>query len=290
MMSQMAMKQQLSEITDYLALIDEKLDGLIRSQMNQVLARLDGVNLAIREAKSVRESVGRVSEITWSKVQTSVQTIYETQGYAIRQLKDVADKLEQPSKIADLMKASEDAVGEVQKWLIVLARCFELLDEVGILELDRVLDSSPEELDSHRMGLKSARTDQLDFVLEATEYLLTRMKAAVEKANTRVLFNPLQSPTVIKAGNQVFAEVHGLRKLLGLEFGAEETEARRWGDAASERWGQVLEQSSDGLGKAKDLSSSAGQKALSVKGSLAGKFANRKSRKSEENSDPDAID
>ena len=287
MMSQMAMKQQLREITEYLEIIDQKIDGLVRSQMNQVLARLDGVGLAIREAKTVRESVGRVSEITWSKVQSSIQTIYETQGFSLRQLKDVADKLEGPSKIADLMKVAEDSVGEVQKWLIVIARCFELLDEVGILELDRVLDASPEELDSHRIGLKSARIDQLDSVLEATEYLLVRMKASVDKANSKVLFNPMQSPTVIRAGNQVFAGVHELRELLGIESGAESSEARRWADAASERWDQVREQSSDGLDKAKDLSSSAAGKALSVKASLAGKFANRKGRKGEENSESD---
>ena len=286
-MSQIAMKQQLDEITEYLKIIDAKLDGVIRSQTNQVLAKLDGVSLAIREAKAVRESVGRVSEITWSKVQASVQTIYETQGYAIRQIKDVGDNLEIPSKIADLMKVAEDAVGEVQKWLIVLARCFELLDEIGILELDRVLDASPEELDQHRIGLKSARKDHLQFVLEGTDYLLERMKTAVEKANTKVLFNPMQSPTVIKAGNQVFAGVHELRELLGIESGAESSEARRWGDAASESWGQVREQSSDGLDKAKELSSSAADKALSVKASLSGKFANRKNRNGEGDSEHD---
>ena len=284
-MSQLAMKQQLDEITEYLKIIDAKLDGVIRSQTNQVLARLDGVSLAIREAKSVREAVGRVSEITWSKVQASIQTIYETQGYSLRQIADVADKFEQPSKVADLMKVADDAVGEVQKWLVVLARCFELLDEVGILELDRVSDSSPEELDQHRIGLKSARQDQLRFILEGTVYLLVRIKAAVEKANSKVLFNPVQSPTVIKAGNQIFADVHELRELLGIESGAEETEARRWGDAASETWTQVSDTGSEGLEKAKDLSSLAGQKALSVKGSLAGKFANRKNRKGEENAD-----
>jgi hypothetical protein len=41
----------------------------------------------------------------------------------------------------------------------------------------------------------------------------------------------------------------------------------------------------EGLEKAKDLSSLAGQKALSVKGSLAGKFANRKNRRSSEDAD-----
>ena len=93
-MAQIAMQQQMDEITDYLATIDEKLDDVLRAQTNQVLARLDGVDLAIKEAMSVREAVGRVSEVTWSKVQNSAQTIHETQGYALRQLGDLADKIE----------------------------------------------------------------------------------------------------------------------------------------------------------------------------------------------------
>ncbi|MGI8521514.1 MAG: hypothetical protein ACR2MC_13110, partial [Actinomycetota bacterium] len=51
--------QTMDEITDYLATIDEKLDGVLRAQTNQVLARMDGVDLAIMGAMSVREAVGR---------------------------------------------------------------------------------------------------------------------------------------------------------------------------------------------------------------------------------------
>jgi ABC-2 type transport system ATP-binding protein len=47
----MAMQQQMDEIADYLATIDQKLDAVLRSQTNQVLARLDGVDLAIREGE-----------------------------------------------------------------------------------------------------------------------------------------------------------------------------------------------------------------------------------------------
>lgn len=72
----------MAEIAEYLAIIAEKLDAVLRSQTNQVLARMGGVDLAIKEAMSVRASVGRVSEVTWSKVQNSAQTINETQGYA----------------------------------------------------------------------------------------------------------------------------------------------------------------------------------------------------------------
>ena len=139
-----------------------------------MLARLDGVDLAVREAMSVRKAVGRVSEVTWSKVQNSAQTIHETEGFALRQLGDLADKLEAKSTIGDLAETAKAAEAEVQKWLVVLARCFELHDAVGVLELDRVLDASPDELDRHRLGLKSARRDRLELISERTEHLLDR--------------------------------------------------------------------------------------------------------------------
>ncbi len=165
-MAQIAMQQQMDAITDYLATIDQKLDHVLRAHTNLALARLDGVDLAVREATSVREAVGRVSEVTWSKVQNSAQTIHETQGYALRQLGDLADKIEEKNKIGDLAETAKEAEAEVQKWLVVLARCFELHDAVGVLELDRVLDASPDELDRHRLGLKAARRDRLELISE----------------------------------------------------------------------------------------------------------------------------
>src|SRR4029077_14290979 len=156
-MAQIAMQQQMDEITDYLATIDAKLDAVLRAQANQVLARLDGVDLAVREAESVRDAVGRVSEVTWSKVQNSAQTIHETQGYALRQLGDLADQIDEKNKIGDLAETAKGAEAEVQKWLVVLARCFELHDAVGVLELDRVLDASPDEIDRQRLRPEAAR-------------------------------------------------------------------------------------------------------------------------------------
>ncbi len=225
----------------------QKLDDVLRAQTNQVLARLDGVDLAVREAMSVRDAVGRVSEVTWSKVQNSAQTIHETQGYALRQLGDLADKIEEKNKIGDLAETAKEAEAEVQKWLVVLARCFELHDAVGVLELDRVLDASPDELDRHRLGLKSARRDRLELISERTEHLLGRMNAAVGRANSKVLFNPKQSPAVVKSSNHVAAEVHEFHELLGIESGRESSEARRWSEAAVEDWDKARATGAHGI-------------------------------------------
>jgi hypothetical protein len=283
LMTQRAMQQQMDEIVDYLAIIDAKLDQVIRSQTNQVLARLDGVHLAVREAMSVREAVGRVSEVTWSKVQSSAQAIHETQGYALRQLGDLADKIEEKKKsIAELVEIAQDVRAEVQKWLVVLARCFELHDAVAVLELDRVLDASPDELDSHRLGLKSARQDRLELISERTEYLLGRMNAAVTKANSKVLFNPKQSPAVVETNNTVVAQVHEFHDLLGIESGRESSEAKRWREAAAERLDQARAAGAQGVDGLKRFGGEAREQAGSVKDRLSDKRAERKSARRKE--------
>lgn len=70
-MAQVAMEQAMDEITDYLATIDEKVDDILRAQKDAVFADMIGVAFAIEEALTVRHQVGRVSEVTWSKVQAT---------------------------------------------------------------------------------------------------------------------------------------------------------------------------------------------------------------------------
>jgi rRNA processing protein Krr1/Pno1 len=148
-MAQLAMQQAVDEITDYLAAIDEKVDDVLRAQKDAVLARMIGVGFVIQEAMTVRASRGRVDEVTWSKVQTAPATIAETQAYALRQLDALAEKMERKTKIGELAEAAKQADAKVREWLAVLARCFQLQDAIAVLELDRVLDASPEELDGH---------------------------------------------------------------------------------------------------------------------------------------------
>jgi hypothetical protein len=85
LMAQLAMQQTMDEITDYLAVIDEKVDDLLRGQKDAVVADMIGVDFVIQEAMTIREEVGLVSEVRWSKVQATSATIARTQAYALRQ-------------------------------------------------------------------------------------------------------------------------------------------------------------------------------------------------------------
>lgn len=243
-MAQAAAQQAMAEITDYLAKIDEKLDDVRRSQKNQVLARMDGVDLALREAMRVRAAVGRVSEVTWSKVQNASGTILDTQGFASRELADLAEKLERKSKVSKLAEAAEEAVSEVRVWLAVLARCFQLQDALADLELERVLDTSPDEVDRYRLGLKAARQDRLDLFSEYTAQLLNRMDVAVGRANAKLVWSRTKSLEVIQAGNEVAKGVHAFHELLGIE-----AEPQSWAPrqlrAGAEKGAQAIQGTKD---------------------------------------------
>ena len=278
-MAQIAMQQTMAEIIDYLATIDEKLDNVLRAQTNQVLARVDGVDLAIREAMSIRDTVGRVSEVTWSKMQNSSATIFETQGYALRHLGDLAAKIEQKTKVGDLAKTAKEAEAEVQTWLAVLARCSQLYDAIAVLELDRVLDASPDELDRHRLGLKAARRDRLELISQSTERLAARMIAAAGTANSKVLLHPSRSPAVVESSNHVAIDVDDFHGLLGIEAGRQSSEATRWVDAAAERWDMVRETGAESIDTVRHFGNETRCQVRSVRDELSDRVAQQKFRR-----------
>jgi O-acetyl-ADP-ribose deacetylase (regulator of RNase III) len=285
MMAQLAMQQAMEEITDYLATIGEKLDDVLRSQTNQVLARMDGVDLAIREAMKVRETVGRVSEVTWSKVQATSTTILDTQAYALRQLGDLADKLERKTKVGDLAKATKDAQSEVQKWLAVLARCFQLQDAVAVLELDRVLDASPEELDRHRLGLAAARHDRMTLISECTGRLISRMDSAAGAANLKVLLHPSKAPALVEASNAVSGSILEFHGRIGIEGGRDAPEARRWKSAAAAVRDKAIERGAERVDSAKRVSGQTFDRARSTTEEFSRRVAEQARRRRHRDAD-----
>ncbi|MGX1886914.1 hypothetical protein [Streptomyces sp. NPDC055287] len=279
LMSQVAMQQTMDEITDYLAAIDAKVDDVLRAQKDAVLARMIGVGFVIEEAMTVRQKRCGVDEVTWSKVQGAPATIAETQAYVLRQLDALAEKMEHKVKIGDLATTAKEAESVVREWLAVLARCFQLQDAIAVLELDRVLDASPEELNGHRLGLKAARQDRMELILRSTERLVARMDAVAGRANAKVLLHPTKSPAVVESSNQVAAGVYDFHGRLGIESGRQSSEARRWVEAAAEARDKALETGAKGVVAARSLGNETLDRASSVKGRLSSGIAERVRRR-----------
>ena len=275
------MQQAMDEIVDYLATIDERVDDVLRAQEDAVWADMIGVGFDIDEAMTIREHAGRVNEVTWSKVQATSATIARTQAYALRQLDALAEKMERKAKIGDLAKMAKEAESEVQGWLVVLARCFQLQDAIAVLELDRVLDAAPDDLDGQRLGLKASRHKRLDTISQSTERLMARMDAAAGTANTKVLLHPTTSPAVVRSRERVALAVADFHGRLGIESGRQSLEAKRWVDAASEVRDKVLETGAEYVDVSRRLSNEALDRARSVQGRLSSGIAERTLRRRE---------
>lgn len=277
LMAQIAMQQTMDEITDYLATIDQKVDDVLRAQKDAVFADMIGVDLVIEEAMIVREQVGRVSDVTWSKVQGTSLTITRTQAYALRQLDAFAEKLEKSSRVSDLVETSREAEEKVQEWLAVIARCFQLHDALAILELDRVLDTSPTELGRHRVALRTSRENRLDLISRSTMRVLARMDAAAAAANSKVLLNPLESPAVVRSSNHVASSVSDFNNRLGIENGRDSMEARRWTSAVADTRDDVVREGieaavrlgAEGVDAAVRIGSDTFDRAKSIAGTFA---------------------
>jgi hypothetical protein len=278
LMAQLAMQQTMDEITDYLATIDQKVDDVLRAQTDGVLADMIGVDFVIEEAMTIREQVGRVSEVTWSKVQGTTLTIARTQAYALRQLDSLAEKMERGNRIGDLSKGAKEAESKVREWLAVLARCFQLQDAIAVLELDRVLDASPDELDRHRVALRAARRNRLQLISRSTERLMARMDAAAGTANTKVLLHPTTSPDVVHSSNSVALAVEDFHGRLGIERDRQSLEARRWSHAATEVRDKALETGADGVLAARRLGNMSFDRAKSATGKVSGLITERPRR------------
>ncbi|MCC6270059.1 MAG: hypothetical protein IT190_02150 [Microbacteriaceae bacterium] len=278
LMAQVAMKQSMDEITDYLATIDEKIDDVLRAQKDAVVADMVGAGFALDEAMTLRDGVGRVSEVTWSKVQTTSMTVARTQAYALRQLDALAEKLESKANMGDLAKTAKMAESKVFEWLAILARCVQLMDAFTVLELDRVLDASAEELDRHRIALKAARHKRLELIARSTEALMARLDAAAGTANTKVLMHPMSSRAVVASSNQVAGGVVEFQGRLGLEISRDSLEARRWMEAATEVRDNVLESGADGIDAAKRFSGETVDRARTMTDKITNKIAERTRR------------
>lgn len=279
LMAQLAMQQTMDEITDYLAVIDEKVDAVLRAQQDAAVSEMAGADFVIEEAMTIRDGVGRVNEVTWSKVQAAGMPIARTQAYALMQLDSLAEAMERKAKMGDLAQVAEEAAAKVREWLAILARCFQLQDAVAILELDRVLETSPHELDDHRLALRTARENRRATIVRSTERLVGRMDEAAARANAKVLTNPGSSGTVVRSSNSVAGSVAEFHQRLGIEGQRQDLDARRWRDAAGEARDRALATGASGVDVARQRGSEGLGRAKAASGRLTGGIAGRVPRR-----------
>ncbi|MBC9927356.1 hypothetical protein [Leucobacter sp. cx-169] len=239
-MAQLAMEQTMEEITQYLAVIDEKVDDILRAQKDAALAEMVGVGMILDDAMIKRQHVGSVSATTWSNLHGAAQKIATTQAYALRRLDALAEKMEKKRDIAELAKVTQEASETVNEWLAVLARCFQMQDGLAVLELDRVLDSDPHDLDRHREAIQIGRRRRRDLIATSTQCLLERIDAAAGVANTKVLLHPIKANAIVHSANKVGGGVSEFNSKLGIGQSRAEIEPKPWREAVGDAKNTVV--------------------------------------------------
>ncbi|MEU8242362.1 hypothetical protein AB0C07_29280 [Actinoplanes missouriensis] len=154
-----------------------------------------------------------------------------------------------------------------------MARCFQLQDGIAVLELDRVLNTTPEELDRHRVGLRTARQNRLELIARSTGQLLARLDAAATAANAKVLLNPTSSRSLVTSRNHVTSAVVDFHGRLGIERLLRSVRARAWTDAAAQVRDRALETGAEGVDAAWKIGKETGGRAFSAMGRLGGSLA-----------------
>lgn len=252
-MSQMAMQQAMDDINKYLATIDTKIEKVLQNQKDSLLSGLIGLNLQIEEALTVRKETGQVSDITWSKIQNGSTTLAQAQAYSLRQLETLCDDLAQPRKLHSMAKWLEKIEPQLAEWLAILAYCFQLQDGISIIELDRVLATSPNQVESHRRALQLSRHQRLELTVQHTDRIHKRLTEAQRLAQDKTLIHPSRSREVVEGGNRVtrlIASFHDLFELSG-EF--ETTQAKGWWRAASELRDDIVNGGKNRLETAREI-------------------------------------
>lgn len=190
MMTQLAIEQAISEVTDYLAVIDAKLDKVLEHQQDVEWANLRGVELLIKDAESMREKLGSLPSTTWSQLQGSAQTLATCQAMALKKLDRLRREVLTARGLGDTEKATEAVQRDVELWLGVLATAASLRDRVAMLELDRVAAETPEQLEAHERALRQTRAERLARLDAAVEALAGQMREAALKANSNKVLRP----------------------------------------------------------------------------------------------------
>lgn len=272
--TQMAIEAALDDIQEYLEIIDAKLDRLLKQRKLESLGMLGGVTFAIEEAESISRETGVVSAITWSKVQANSLALQSMQAESVAQLNALGELVVQAGSDPDRIAAAlGDVTEDAPFWLGILARTIALQDRQYRLEMQRVAESTVDELESHREGIRIARGERLRRIGAALATIATSLREATETSTLTKVLNPLSVPRVVSRVNAVNAELARFAVQAGLgDLSDEEVAATPWGAAVhtllGDTAGAINATSVDAAGKVTGFLTTTGSEAIAGARSL----------------------
>lgn len=233
-LAQKALEQSISEITDYLKVIDAKIDDLIQDQKDNVIAELFSLRHAVEEAYVIRQETGFVSSTTWSKVASRGADATRIQKYALQKIQGLAQKIQTAKTAADLKTSTDVLSSEIAGWLMALGNAVVVQDQLAVIELDRVLEESPEAVEQHKEGLKLARDRRISEIEATLLELGNQLGPAWNTAQDMQFRNPIVVKKIFAGISAVDRDLDAFAEALELQENSwNESEVFGWKVAAS---------------------------------------------------------
>ncbi|WEV47566.1 hypothetical protein OZX62_04680 [Bifidobacterium sp. ESL0690] len=254
-MTQMALEQSMQEITDYLNEIDSKIDDLLQDQKDQTIANLMGAARMIDETKTIYDKVGVIADTTWSKVDDCPMDLASAQSYALVKIRNLVNKLADEKDAGKAEKLSEQLLEDATDWMFVIGKSIQAQDELYVIELDRVLDEQPQEVEQYKEGINAARQKRLyDIAGEFGEFSKS-IHGSADGIRSQKVWHPNAVKGALKNLQDVNQRLSGFAVAIGVDADSVEIKmAPRWKDAA----GKLIVDTTAGIGQgAKQIGSGA---------------------------------
>lgn len=166
MVMSMAIQLAVEDLAKYLEVMDVKLDNLLQKDRAEAMGEIRGITRVLPEAVDMYQETGRVSSVSWDKIQHHPTALASFVAQCVEQIDSTTEKISHGS-VSDKAKVAED-----------LAR--EELKRFHVLELARVNQGQPEDAETHREVIAKHNEAMGSNVLRAVH----RLSDALHRAGT----------------------------------------------------------------------------------------------------------
>lgn len=232
-MTQMALEQSMKEITDYLNEINSKIDDLMQDQKDQTIANLMGAARMIDETKTIYDKVGVITDTTWSKIDDCPMDLASAQSYAMVKIKNLVDKLSKEKDAGKAATFSQQLLDDTTDWMSVIGKSIQAQDELYVIELDRVLDDRPQEIEQYKEGINAARQKRLHDIADEFGQFSKSIQASADAIRSQKVWHPNAVKEALNKLQEVNHRLSGFAVAIGIDADSIEIEmAPHWRDAA----------------------------------------------------------
>ena len=203
----LAIQMAVEDLAKYLEVMDVKLDKLLQKDRAEAMGEIRGITRVLSEAVDMYQETGRVSSVSWDKIQGHPTSLASFVAQSVEQIDSMTEKISHGS-VSDKAKAAEDlAREELTFWLAILATSMANQKRFHVLELARVNQEHSEDAEIHREIIAKHNEAMGSNVLRAVGRLSDALQRAGDLDDTARIFLPLQASGIVESVNKAQGQI-----------------------------------------------------------------------------------